>query len=195
MPKKPVRQPAKPPRADAQRNRRRILEEAEKVFLAKGISASTEEVAKAADVGIGTVFRHFPTKLELVAAVHEMQLERVVELIQRLRADREPGDALFEFIEQSLRASRSKNAFAPVFAEAGIDPADLSSSVKSEATKGMTSLLKDSQKAGVVRKDLRLEDLVALMVGATRAMEYAEWDSRAEVRVLSVLIRGLGPDA
>src|SRR4051812_5490623 len=87
----------RPPRADALRNRARVLTAAEAVFAARGTSASTEEVAREAGVGIGTVFRHFPTKEALLEAVYVARLRRLAEEADALVSADDAGEAFFTF--------------------------------------------------------------------------------------------------
>jgi AcrR family transcriptional regulator len=93
---------AKPLRADARRNQARVLETAEAVFAAKGTAASTEEIARQAGVGIGTVFRHFPTKEALLEAVFVGRLRRLADEV----------DALAAAKDQPRRCSRSSPAWS-----------------------------------------------------------------------------------
>src|ERR1700680_1105959 len=88
---------ARPLRADAQRNRARLLDVAEVVFASKGIAASTEEIAREAGVGIGTVFRHFPTKEALLEAVFVRRLEQLAAHADALADAYDPGAAFFTF--------------------------------------------------------------------------------------------------
>src|SRR5205814_7441463 len=108
-------------RADARRNRCRILEAAESVFAGKGMGASTDEVASAAGVGIGTVFRHFPTKAALLEALLVSKLRRLVDEAEALCSSEDPRGALFAFFTRMLEQSSSKKAFADALAAAGID--------------------------------------------------------------------------
>src|SRR5258708_17586261 len=87
----------KRPRADAQRNRARLLDVAELVFATKGIGASTEEIAREAGVGIGTVFRHFPTKEALLEAVFIRRLQQLAARADALAEADDPGAAFFSF--------------------------------------------------------------------------------------------------
>ena len=111
----------RPLRADARRNRARLLDVAEAVFAAKGTSASTEEIAREAGVGIGTVFRHFPTKEALLEAVFVGRLQRLADEAEaHLDAD-DPGAAFFAFFGSAVEQSATKTAFADALAQAGVD--------------------------------------------------------------------------
>src|SRR5499427_9776130 len=85
---------ARKPRADAQRNRERVLEAAKAVFSAGGSDASLEAVARHAGVGIGTLYRHFPTREALYEAVYRREVEQLSELAEELKSEAKPVDGL-----------------------------------------------------------------------------------------------------
>src|SRR5271163_1587400 len=95
-------QPAKPLRADAARNRARVLETAYETFAAEGLSVPIDEIARRAGVGAGTVYRHFPTKEDLFRAVVESRIRRIIDLGRGLLDDPGPGEALFAFLRSMV---------------------------------------------------------------------------------------------
>src|SRR6266511_2320364 len=101
-----------PRRADARRNHASVLAAAEAVFSAKGPSASTGEIARAAGVGIGTVFRHFPTKEDLLSSIMVARVERLTEEARALAGAEDAGAAFLSFFQQMVEHSASKKAFA-----------------------------------------------------------------------------------
>lgn len=173
-------------RADAQRNRAKVLEAAAAVFEARGIGASTEEIAKAAGVGAGTVFRHFPTKEELIEAVYIARLDALASQARELEASDDPVRALEEFFTATVSQAATKNALAGALAAAGIAPAK-----RIDLRPALEALLSRAQKAGGVRADIRIEDLMSLLVGASRAVEYLGPQSEARNRVIAVIFNGL----
>lgn len=181
----------RPLRADARRNRARILDAAETVFTTHGSDASTEQVAAAAGVGIGTVFRHFPTKEELLQAVLIGQLERMVGRADELLAADDTGNALFSYFREAVGQSATKNIYADALASAGIDLADAISPIKSEVFRVLDALLARAQQAGTVRADVTVQEVIALIVGASRALEHLRWDGQAGERILAVIFAGL----
>ncbi|WP_377271819.1 TetR/AcrR family transcriptional regulator [Peterkaempfera sp. SMS 1(5)a] len=181
----------RPLRADARRNRVRLLAAAEAVFTAKGTSASTEEVAREAGVGIGTVFRHFPTKEALLEAMYVARLERFAEDARELAREQEPGDALFAFFSWAVEHSAAKNALADALAEAGVDVRTASHGAGRDLQEQLGALLTAAQQAGAVRGDLDLPALLALLVGASHAAHYAGDDPDARRRTLAVVFDGL----
>ncbi|WP_342145529.1 TetR/AcrR family transcriptional regulator, partial [Methylobacterium fujisawaense] len=92
------RETARRPRADAQRNRLRLLETAKTTFAEKGAAAGLEEIARAAGVGVGTLYRHFPTRDALIEAVYRNETAHLAEAAERLTATRSPTEALREWM-------------------------------------------------------------------------------------------------
>ncbi len=182
---------SRPLRADARRNRARLLEVADQVFTERGVGASTEEVARAAGVGIGTVFRHFPTKEALLAAVLAARLERLAAGAEALAADPDPGAALDQLVRLVVGHARAKNAYADAL---GGDISGVKEEVRGRLRDAVAALLERAQAAGAVRTELRPADLTALLVGASRAVENTA-DAAARERVLAVVLAGLRPEA
>jgi AcrR family transcriptional regulator len=181
-------------RADARRNKCRILEAAETVFTTKGSSASTEEVAQAAGVGIGTVFRHFPTKAALLEALLVSKLRRLVDEAVGLSCSEDPLAALFAFFSRMLEQSSSKKVFADALAEAGVDVKNATSEIKKELGRAIGTLLCNAQRAGTVRRDVEVPELMALMAGAFHAAEHATECRHTAARVLAIIFDGLRPE-
>jgi AcrR family transcriptional regulator len=108
-------------RSDARRNRTRVLSAAAAVFAAQGVGASTEEVARAAGVGVGTVFRHFPTKEALLLAVYEERLDELAGEARSLAAADDPGAAFEDFFRTVVASSGTKLAVVDALAAVGVD--------------------------------------------------------------------------
>jgi AcrR family transcriptional regulator len=180
-------------RADARRNREAILVAAEDVFGSAGPSASTEQVARGAGVAVGTVFRHFPTKEALIAAVFARRLRALTAEARRLADDRDPGAAFSAFLEQWAAVAATKHQFAETLARSGIDVAKLESehaAAMADLMEAIAALLARAQAAGAVRPDVRLADLRTLLVATAHAAEFAD-DDAARSRVLGVIVDGL----
>ncbi|HEY2674390.1 MAG TPA: helix-turn-helix domain-containing protein [Rugosimonospora sp.] len=190
-PETPVVKAAKPLRADARRNRARVLEAADEVFAAKGISASTEEIARHAKVGVGTVFRHFPTKETLLEAVLVGRFGRLAQEARGLTGAEEPAVVLFDFLARIVDQSATKNAFAGALTAAGVDVENSVADVGRELWSALEILLTRAQRTGAVRGDVRVGELIALIVGASRAAEYADRDPEIRARTVAVIFDGL----
>lgn len=180
-------------RADARRNRARILEAAERILSERGPTAPTEEIAKAAGVGIGTLFRHFPTKEELLRGVFVARLRKLAEDARRLAGSGDPGTALTALMRQSVEQAEVKNALAGMLTEAGVDVHEATDEVRADLLAALGMLLTGAQRSGAVREDLRVQDVIGLLAGASRAVEYAGSDPAARDRILTVILDGLRP--
>jgi AcrR family transcriptional regulator len=176
----------KPLRADARRNRARVLAAADEVFSAKGVAAPTEEVARHAGVGVGTVFRHFPTKEALLEAVLVERFARLAGEARDLAEAADPGTVLFDFLDRVVGQSASKNAFTDALTASGIDPADAVADVGRDLRAALDRLLARAQTAGAVRDDVRTTELIALIVGASHAARHSD-------RAPAVIFDGLRP--
>lgn len=188
------------PRADARRNRVRILDAADAVFAAQGPSASTEEIALKAGVAIGTVFRHFPTKTALVRAVFIDRLRRLAEEAQELATDAEDaGTAFFGFFQRWAELAARKQAFADALLSEGVDVgAEAKQSeypkVRRALLQAVEKLLMRARLAGTVRDDIGIQELNALLVGTARAIEAVHRKPQVAARTLEVVLDGLRPE-
>ncbi|MEU5881078.1 helix-turn-helix domain-containing protein [Spirillospora sp. NPDC047279] len=177
--------PARPLRADAARNRAKILQTAEAVFAELGTSASTEEIARRAGVGIGTVFRHFPTKESLLEAVLAELVRGLAEEADALLAADDPEAAFFTFFTGVVQRSTAKNAVMQALAAAGVATAT-DSDTAGRLRAALATLLERAQHAGAVRADIGVREVMALLVAASRAVEEAPMS-------LEVITSGLRP--
>jgi AcrR family transcriptional regulator len=185
--------PTKTLRADAQRNRARLLEVAEEVFAERGTGVSTDEIARKAGVGIGTVFRHFPTKEALLEAVFIDRLTRLGEQATALSRNEEPGTAFFAFFALVVDQGSSKSAFADALTAAGINAEAAASGVSGEFAGALMNLLTQAQRAGAVRSDIGVTELKAVLVGASRAVEQVGDDPATRAQIIAILLDGLRP--
>jgi AcrR family transcriptional regulator len=169
-------------RADAQANRGRILDAAETVFGAGGESASTEQVARLAGVGIATVFRHFPTKAALLEAVLVRHFKRLLDL-----AGTSP--AFFELFTHLVTDAPRKIALAEALAETGAPEDDELARVSAELRRAVGSSLRQAQQAGTVRDDVELPEVYSLLVAISRSGA----DGEVRERMLAITFDGLSP--
>ncbi len=180
-------------RADARRNRVRLLEAAEQVLAAKGPAASTDEIAKAAGLGIGTLFRHFPTKEALIEGVLAVRMRRMTDEATRLATTGDPGTALATFLHAAVDQAEVKNALAGLLTAAGIDVGATVDGVRDDLMTALGTLLSNAQRSGAARQDLQVRELIGLLAGASRAVEYAGPDPSARARIVAVILDGLRP--
>jgi AcrR family transcriptional regulator len=159
-------------RVDAQRNRARLLATAHEVFATDGLAVSVEEIARRAGVGIGTLYRHFPTKQQLFEAIVRADLERFAAEARALAHSDEPGEALWGFlariVDHSETSAAVKDALGGVYAVAGY-----AGDVVREIELGVARLLERAQAAGEARTDTNAGEVLALLAAAYHATERA----------------------
>jgi len=181
---------AKNLRADARRNRGRILEAAEEVFGAEGLSVPIDDIAERAGVGVGTIYRHFPTKEALFEAIVLNHIERLAEEARSLATAEDPARALFEFMARVVEEAVAKRDLADALAGAGIDLKETVSPMKQQLESAVGELLVRAQLAGTVRDDITIADLLGLVSGACMTIE-RHTDPRSPGRMLQVVCDGL----
>ena len=148
-------QPDRPLRADAARNRARVLEVAYDTFAAEGLSVPIDEIARRAGVGAGTVYRHFPTKEDLFRAVIEDRIQRIVDEGRALLDGEDPGEALFTFLRSMvLQWGATDRGLADALAGVGIDVKTAMPEAEEAFLALLGDLLQAAQKAGTVRRDV-----------------------------------------
>ena len=169
-------------RADARRNRERVLDAADAVFSEFGPAASTEEVARRAEVSIGTVFRHFPTKEALIEAVVIGRLTRLTAEAERLAdaVDADADAAFLAFFHRWIELSATKYEFAGALSRSGTDVQEIRDTHPDVGRKlhdAVGVLLTRAQHTGGIRRDVGASEVIALMVGASRAHEHVGLDA------------------
>jgi len=180
-------------RADARANRVRILDVAEEVFGKGGESASTEEVARLAGVGIATVFRHFPTKAALLEAVLVRRFDRLREQAETLLDAADPGKAFADFFRYLVADAPAKIGIAEALLDAGGDGGGEAAQASDELRRAFGSLLRRAQQAGVIRDDVELPEVYALLAGVSRAAADGHLDEEGRAQVLTIVFDGLAP--
>jgi AcrR family transcriptional regulator len=182
-------QPARSLRADAARNRARVLEVAYDTFAAEGLSVPIDEIARRAGVGAGTVYRHFPTKEALFQAVIQDRMQRLVDDGYALLKSDGPGEALFTFLRSMvLQWGATDRGLADALAGFGIDIASAAPDAEDAFLALLGELLRAAQEAGTAREDLGVREVKTILVGC-QAME--AYDSALAERVTDVVVDGL----
>src|SRR5436853_2433256 len=161
----PSAEPVRRPRADAVRNRERVLEAAKFVFSAGGPDASLEAVAKRAGVGIGTLYRHFPTREALFEAVYRREVEQLSELAEQLKYEASPVEALRRWLRSNVEFVATKKGMAAALALAFKAPSELTAFSFDRLTTAVGALLDRAVAAGEIRADVSPEDLIRALVG------------------------------
>ncbi|MGO1077904.1 TetR/AcrR family transcriptional regulator [Inquilinus sp. CA228] len=178
------------PRADAVRNRERLLEAAKAVFSAGGPDASLEAVARRAEVGIGTLYRHFPTREALFEAVYRREVDQLGELAEQLMGEAEPVDALRRWLESNVELVATKKGMLAALALAAHGPSDLYAYTFDRLTKAVGTLLDRAVAAGEIRPDIGAEDLLRALVGMCYMHDQPGWQ-KTVLRLVNVFVDGL----
>jgi len=156
-------------RADAERNRRRLLDAATQMFCERGLDVGVGEIAQQAGVGRGTLFRNFPSKEHLIAAI---VVERMTESINRGRAALEApdaGEALFELIEQSVGRSQTDRTLFDAIGDTWLANDEIRR-IHTEMLGMLEALVRRAQEAGAVRTDISAVDVLMMIKGVCEAV-------------------------
>ncbi|WP_068927368.1 TetR/AcrR family transcriptional regulator [Planobispora rosea] len=199
----PQSAPAKPttahgsdrePRADARRNRERVLRTAQQLFATEGLGISLDEIARRAGVGPGTVHRHFPTKEALYLAVAIDQLRQLVAKAEALAATSDPA-ALFTLLSAMMASGAENVAVKSALVAAEFDMRTAAPDVAADLTRHVTDLLGRANAAGAVRPDLAVEEVMALVAGAFAAIRHAgaEASPTRAAHIAQLILDGLRP--
>lgn len=177
-----------PLRADAQRNRQRILSAAEEVFVEQGANVALEEVAKRAGVGIATLYRRFPTREELLAAAYSARFETFAKTSLSRDAELDPLSAIRAYLEGLVQHS---NVYRGLAASLGTVLAVGTPGCVATSKEG-ARLLARAQKAGVVRSDVSFNDLVCVAMAVSLATEKLESPKAHIAHLVGVFLDGIG---
>jgi len=189
--------PARPLRADAARNRTRVLDAARTAFAEAGLDVGVEEIARRAGVGKGTLYRRFPTKEALVRAIFDDILEEVEAISQRTDEEPDPRQAFAQYLSDSAHMQASNQGFYDVVAR-GLGAAALSPEQRQRILKSAERPLKRAQEAKQVREDLVPEDvqiMLRMLGAATRAAPDGHPMDEHWPRYLGLLLDSTRPDA
>jgi len=177
-------------RADAERNRRRVLEVATETFATQGLSVPVAEIARRAGVGTGTVSRHFPTKDSLYEAIVRHLVTGIVERARELAATLDPGDAFFAFFAVMVEQMAVNRGMSEAMSGTGFDVEAVAIAPEHSLLEVEDELLRKAQRAGAVRRDITRADVKALIVGCV-AREQQALDPKARRRMIDVACAGM----
>src|SRR6202051_51823 len=181
---------ARKPRADAVRNRERVLEAAKAVFSAGGPDASLDAVAKRAGVGIGTLYRHFPPREALFEAVYRREVEQLGELAEQLKSEASPVEALRRWLRSNVEFVATKKGMMAALALAVHSTSDLSAYSFDRLTKAVGALLDRAVAAGEISADISPDDVLRARVGMCYLHDQPGWQTSV-LRLLDVFVDGL----
>nr|WP_039775590.1 TetR/AcrR family transcriptional regulator [Nocardia cerradoensis] len=173
-------------RADARRNRERVLAAAREAFAAEGISVPLDEIARRAGVGPGTVYRHFPTKEALFHAAIVDNIERMIDYARGLETADDPGAAFFALLDHMVAEGGVKRDLADALG--GHQMIEITGPTK-EFQAAIARLLRRAQDAGAIRDDIDFDDLMRVLKGTFAGTHTATGEQRA--RAFAVVFDGL----
>jgi AcrR family transcriptional regulator len=178
------------PRADAAINRERLLEAATEIFAAGGPQARLEAVARRAEVGIGTLYRHFPTREALFEAVYRREVDQLGDLADRLAKEADAVEALRAWLHAQIRLVAAKKGMIEGLQLAAHGSSELKAYSFERLTRALRALLERGVKAHAIRSDVSAEDLLRAFVGMIYAQGGGDWQAPA-LRLVDVFVDGL----
>jgi AcrR family transcriptional regulator len=187
--RKPAAQTRKP-RADSARNRQLLIDAAKGAFSEGGLTVSLEEIARRAGVGIGTLYRHFPTREAVVEAVYRREVEQLTQAVPQLLESSPAAEALHQWMHLFIDYIATKRMIAPSLGAAASRTSPLYATSAELITRAITTLLRRAAAGGDVRKDIDPNDLLRAMVGVSYGNPDPAWEASAR-RLIDLLMDGL----
>jgi AcrR family transcriptional regulator len=192
MPPKRTKPALRKPRVDAERNRVRILEVAKEAFTRSGANASLDDIAKQADVGPGTLYRHFPSRDALLEAVYRIEVEKLAVAQRELAETLPPLEALRAWMLLFVDYIATKKIIAPALNTLAGGPSKVFEASYSQVWEAIRALVKRAIQNGDMRKDLDPIDLLRALIGISNVASSADWLQSAR-RLVDILIAGSRP--
>ena len=194
MAKKTSRPAPRKPRADALRNRERILEVAKLAFSRGGADTNLDDVAKQAGLGAGTLYRHFPTREALIEAVYRTEVEKLADAERSLRNQHPPLEALRAWMLLFVDHVATKQIIAPALNSLVGGPSKLFEASSGQIIPAINALVNRAIQSGDIRADLEPLDLLRALVGVSHVASSPDWAKSAK-RLVEILILGSRPVA
>lgn len=180
----------RPLRADAKLNRQRILEAAEEIFTKEGISVPVDAVAERACVGVGTLYRHFPTKEALFEAIVLDKLEGLIAAARVDDAD-DPTEGFFSFLLQIADEASLKHDLFDALAASGVDFKSRCGDRVQELQQSLDRLRQRAVDCGGIRGDVTIDQIMVLVIGASRGMEHSGMENHEPRQIVGIICDGL----
>src|SRR5689334_11793346 len=180
------------PRADGERNRARLLAAAKDAFAKDGPAVSLEQIAREAGVSIATLYRHFPTRDELISAVYQQEVAMLIEAADRLTAEREPAAALREWLVLFVEFLDAKHGMAAAMDTLIGGPETLYSKTPHSLDYPIKVLVARGIATGVVRDDMQPHDLLRALAGVANVRPSKTW-KRSAIQMVDILLKGMQP--
>lgn len=184
-------------RADAQRNRARIVQAASEAFREEGLEVSVAEIARRADVGSGTLFRNFPTKEDMIEAIVELEVGQMATITAELLELDDPAETFFEFFSKAVRFHYEDRGMLDAMACGILDRPQMAE-CRSRAMALTETVLERAKSAGVVREEISAADMHALASGIAQSVRIAVHDGSedaesVQARFVGVILAGMRP--
>src|SRR6201998_2143783 len=192
MAKKGSKPVERKPRTDAQHNRDRILEEAKQAFTRSGANASLDDIAKEAEVGAGTLYRHFPTRDALIEAVYRTEVEKLAAAERKFSETLPPVEALRAWMLLFVDHIATKQIIAPALNALSGDPKKVFEASYARIWEAIRALVKRAIQSGDIRRDLDPIDLLRALIGVANVSTSPDWQQSAR-RLVDILITGSRP--
>jgi len=192
MPKKHSHPPGRKPRSDAQRNRDRILEVAKEAFARSGANTSLDDIAKQAEVGAGTLYRHFPTRDALLEAVYRAEVEKLAAAERELSGKLPPVEALRAWMLLFVDYIAAKQIIASALNTLVGGPSKVYEGSRAQIQGAISTLVMRAIKSGDIRRDLDPFDLLRALIGVSNVATGPDWQESAR-RLVDILIKGSRP--
>ncbi|GGA44346.1 TetR family transcriptional regulator [Dyella nitratireducens] len=178
------------PRADAERNRRRLAEVAKAAFAEQGADVSLEEIARRADVGIGTLYRHFPTRNAILEAIYRQEAEQLGAAATELLEKKTPVEALRAWMRLFVEYIATKKLILPALKASTGDTSELTAYSSAHIRGAADVLVRRAIENGDIRKDVQMEDLLYALFGFANIDNQPDLVPRAH-RLIDILVAGL----
>lgn len=192
MPAKRPPSRSRQPRADAQRNRARILEIAKDAFTRSGADISLDDVARRARIGAGTLYRHFPSRDALLAEVYRTEVERLAAAEREFAQSMPPAEALRAWMLLFVDYIATKQLIAPALNNMVGGPSKLFAASGDQITGAIKALVRRAIESNDIRPDLDPVDLLRALVGVANVASAPDWGESAK-RLVDILILGSRP--
>jgi AcrR family transcriptional regulator len=180
------------PRADAQRNRERLLEAAKAAFAESGPDVSLDKIARRTGVGIGTLYRHFPNRDAIVEAVYRREVQQLADAATRLMETLPAGEALHQWMRLFVDYIATKKVIGSALTSIVGGASELYVASGVLITGAMSALVERASGAGDIRRDVDPDDLLRALVGFTYGAAGPDWEASA-LRLIDILMDGLRP--
>jgi AcrR family transcriptional regulator len=180
--------PLRKPRADAERNRDRLIEAAKAAFAETGVETPLEDIARRAGLGIGTLYRHFPTRAAIIEAVYRREVERLGDAAPRLMRSHAPDAALRAWMLMFVDYIAAKTLIAQALAT--FASGEVLAFSTQRITEALGLLVEGARESGAIHRDVSADDLLRALVGFVYVRKGPDWQASAR-RLIDLLMDGL----